>query len=127
MNRSRKSKHLFHIFILLICLMYIPASMANKLQINSGAGQNRPLIIFVGGVGDSASSIIGKRSKIVLNLAYTVAENINYQGARIYYMDHESEEEVVAQIAQHRCQFPFAKIVLVGHSMGGDTVIDLRS
>ena len=107
------------IFILL-SLFFSTSLMASPVELNKGSGQNPALLVFVGGANDS-------NNKNMRGLANEISKDINYKQSRIVYTHFSPESAVFNQVVEHRCNYPYSTIILIGHSYGGATVMNIRN
>jgi len=89
------------------------------LQLGSEA--NPHLLILVGGALDR----VGHKS--MYKTAKAVAKTAYYAPVTVLYLTWEQVPEIHLAIRRHRAAYPTARIVLVGHSWGSDTVIRVGS
>lgn len=80
------------------------------------APQRPALIVFVGGLYDSRSQQVGR--------VFNRTEGQQPSGMQVRYASHDQEGDILAAI---RAAPTGTRIVLVGHSWGGDTVATIAS
>ncbi len=77
-------------------------------------------IVFIGGNSDDSS-------KVMWGLKTTVAHSLKKHAtsAISYYFWNVDSEELANRIEQHHKRCPKTKIIILGHSWGGDTAMDV--
>jgi len=88
-----------------------------------GTSQNPSLLVMVGGAYDTGIPGFTSGHRALVKIAESIERLKTYDPVTVLYMTWDQGEEMQVAISEHRKKFPYSKIVLVGHSWGGDTVI----
>lgn len=80
-----------------------------------------PYVVFVGGGGDRDIS------RIVMSLQIEFANKPRHKGVISKYYDHTQSAIAVNDIASFREKSPRSPILIIGHSWGGDTAMDIAN
>ena len=86
-----------------------------------GSAVSPPLLILVGGALDRHGH------KSMYNTAKAVSKTPYYAPVTVLYLTWEQVSQIKLAITRHRNKHPAARVVLVGHSWGADTVIRVAS
>ena len=118
--------YLFFIFSAFIGLGFSTTSVAGEVAypgetMQLGTDSNPPLLMLVGGALDR----VGHKS--VYNTAKAVKKTKYYAPVTVLYMTWEQVSQIRQALDTHRTNYPKAKIVMVGHSWGADSVVRVAS
>jgi len=87
------------------------------VTVKQGVGQSPSLLVMVGGANDES------KHRNMHKLATHLSKFPEYASVAILYFAWDQGNEMRQAMSTHKNSYPSSKIVLVGHSWGGDTVL----
>lgn len=93
------------------------------VTLQHGSSRNPSLLVMVGGAYDTGIPGLTKGHRALKKIAESIERLEKYDPVTVLYMSWDQGKEMQVAINEHRNKYPYSKVVLIGHSWGGDTVL----